>query len=52
MPHDPTGPAAPGEGADRLTHALREVAEQGRRPAPGPRAGRPLSRRTSASAHT
>ncbi|WP_416519504.1 L,D-transpeptidase [Streptomyces achromogenes] len=36
MPHDPTGPAAPGEGADRLTYALREVAEQGRRPAPGP----------------
>ncbi|CAL9303096.1 L,D-transpeptidase [Streptomyces sp. SudanB182_2057] len=36
MPHDPTGPAAPGEGTDRLTHALREVAEQGRRPAPGP----------------
>ncbi|GHH11112.1 L,D-transpeptidase [Streptomyces rubradiris] len=36
MPHDPTGPAAPGESADRLTHALREVAEQGRRPAPGP----------------
>ncbi|MEU3523076.1 L,D-transpeptidase [Streptomyces sp. NPDC038707] len=33
---DPTDPAAPGESADRLTHALREVAGQGRRPAPGP----------------
>ncbi|MFF8729130.1 L,D-transpeptidase [Streptomyces sp. NPDC015171] len=36
MPHDPSGPAAPGEPADRLTRALREVAAEGRRFAPAP----------------
>ncbi|MBL1083127.1 L,D-transpeptidase [Streptomyces actinomycinicus] len=36
MPHDPSGPAVPGQSADRLTDALREVAVQGRRSAPGP----------------
>ncbi|MGW1595162.1 L,D-transpeptidase [Streptomyces sp. NPDC002343] len=36
MPHDPSDPPAPGEAADPLTRALREVAGQGRRSAPGP----------------
>ncbi|MFG3011891.1 hypothetical protein ACGFZB_15760 [Streptomyces cinerochromogenes] len=35
MPHDPSGPAAPEDVTGRLTDALREVAAQGRRPAPG-----------------
>ncbi|MYW18974.1 hypothetical protein GT039_26200 [Streptomyces sp. SID2955] len=36
MPHDPSGPAVPGERTDRLTEALRGVAGQGRRFAPVP----------------
>ncbi|WP_251094224.1 L,D-transpeptidase [Streptomyces sp. Caat 7-52] len=36
MPHDPSGPAGPGELSDRLTEALREVAARGRRSAPAP----------------
>ncbi|UFR03627.1 L,D-transpeptidase [Streptomyces sp. Go40/10] len=35
MPHDPSDPAAPQDVTGRLTDALREVAAQGRRPAPG-----------------
>ncbi|POX58065.1 hypothetical protein C3492_40080 [Streptomyces sp. Ru62] len=48
MPHDPSGPAAPGEVADRLTRALGEVAARGRRSAPVPGAavrGRAVRRR-------
>ncbi|MFF9085871.1 hypothetical protein ACF1BE_05560 [Streptomyces sp. NPDC014991] len=36
MPHDPSGPATPEEISDRLTAALHEVADRGRRSAPAP----------------
>ncbi|MEU2063751.1 L,D-transpeptidase [Streptomyces sp. NPDC013455] len=50
MPHDPSSPEAPEETADRLTAALREVAAEGRRSAPG--SGAAVRRRAAARRRT